>query len=177
MSDLLEAEQYFPLDHILNFDESNSYLVMAGDETVANVGQESVHQYTGWDTKANFTFFGTVAADGTKWPLVLLAKEKAQRCHKQLGVHSIDHIVWHSASGWCTENLMFLYLKGIHKILDGEPICPLMDQYTTHVTDAVVFTAWELGIYIIWIPNGATGRYQPLDKRVFGALKSKGKST
>jgi hypothetical protein len=51
-----------------------------------------------------------------------------------------------------------------------------MDQFTAHQTDSVVATAAALSIKIIWIPKGATGLYQPLDRRPCGALKSKGRA-
>jgi hypothetical protein len=51
-----------------------------------------------------------------------------------------------------------------------------MDQFTVHTTDKITETAEELGIEIIWVPKGATGKYQPLDRRTFGALKSKGRT-
>jgi hypothetical protein len=34
----------------------------------------------------------------------------------------------------------------------------------------------SLGILHLWIPKGATGIDQPLDRRVFGALKAKGRA-
>jgi hypothetical protein len=40
----------------------------------------------------------------------------------------------------------------------------------------VTKTAEELGIEIIWIPKGATGKCQALDRLTFGALKSKGRA-
>jgi hypothetical protein len=49
-----------------------------------------------------------------------------------------------------------------------------MDQFSAHKTDMVLSTAAKLTIEIIWIPEEATGIYQPLDRRMFGALKSKG---
>jgi hypothetical protein len=60
--------------------------------------------------------------------------------------------------------------------IPGEPICLIMDQFTVHTTDEVTKTAEELGIDIIWVPKGATGKYQSLDPRTFGALKSKGRA-
>jgi hypothetical protein len=49
-----------------------------------------------------------------------------------------------------------------------------MDQFSAHTTNPVLSIAAELTIEIIWIPEGAAEIYQPLDRRVFGALKSKG---
>jgi hypothetical protein len=48
-----------------------------------------------------------------------------------------------------------------------------MDQYTTHTTPEI---EEELGIKIVWVPKGGTGRSQPLDRRTFGSLKSNGKA-
>jgi hypothetical protein len=36
--------------------------------------------------------------------------------------------------------------------------------------------AEALGIHLIFILKGATGKYQPLDKRTFGVLKSNGRA-
>jgi hypothetical protein len=49
-----------------------------------------------------------------------------------------------------------------------------MDQFSAHGTDRVLSTARGLMVEIIWVPKGATRLYQPLDRRVFDALKSKG---
>jgi hypothetical protein len=49
-----------------------------------------------------------------------------------------------------------------------------MDQYTTHIAPEIEKEAEELEIKIIWVPKGGTGRCQPLDRRTFGARKSKG---
>jgi hypothetical protein len=114
---------------------------MTGNQVLANVGEESGHQYTNWGTKANFTFFGTVTAEDINSPLILPAKGKTQPCHKKLSVHSIDNKVWNYASRWCIDNLMIPSLKWMHKMADGEPTFQLINQYTAHITDAVIFPA------------------------------------
>jgi hypothetical protein len=68
------------------------------------------------------------------------------------------------------------YLHWLRARIPGEPICLITDQFTVHITDEVTKTEEELGIEIIWVPKGATGKYQPLDRRTFGALKSKGRA-
>jgi hypothetical protein len=57
-----------------------------------------------------------------------------------------------------------------------EPPCPLLDQPGTDTTELVTTKAEALGIETIWIPKGATGKHQPLDRRTFGAPKGKGKA-
>jgi hypothetical protein len=177
MAKLVGAFHQYPPDYILNFDESNWHLVMAGEQTVAPRGAETVHQYTEGDAKANFTFFATITAGGAKLPLILIAKGKTDRCHKQFGSHdAYDYEIWHSPTGWCTEPLMIRYLHWLRHRIPEEPLCLVMDQFTAHTPDQVQAEADQLDIEIIWVPKGATGRYQPLDRRTFGALKSKGKA-
>jgi hypothetical protein len=61
--------------------------------------------------KVTFTFFASVVADGTKFPLILAAKGRITRCHKQFGrYHAYWHEIWHSPTGWCTEVRMVQYL-------------------------------------------------------------------
>jgi hypothetical protein len=177
LAQLTAAYHRYPPYAIANFDESNWYLVMAGDETVAERGSECVNQYVDGDPKANFSFFATITADGRKLPLVLIAKGKTVRCHKQFGDHpQHEHHIWHSPSGWSTEPLMLDYLDWLRACMPAEPLCLLLDQYGTHTSPAMMAKAETLGIELIWIAKGATGRYQPLDKRTFGALKAKGRA-
>jgi hypothetical protein len=49
-----------------------------------------------------------------------------------------------------------------------------LDQFDADNTLEIHARADELGIELAFIPRGGTGTYQPLDRRVFGALKSKG---
>jgi hypothetical protein len=66
------------------------------------------------------------------------------------------------------------YLYWLHiRFPDGRLDC-ITDEFSAHTTDQVLSTAVELTIEIIWILEGATGIYQPLDRWVFGALKPKG---
>jgi hypothetical protein len=52
----------------------------------------------------------------------------------------------------------------------------MMDQYKTHTATEIQAEAESLGIEIFSGPRGGTGRYQPLDRRTFGALKSQGRA-
>jgi transposase len=177
MANLIAAHHRYPPSSIVNFDESNWHLVMADDQTVATRGAETVCHYCNGDPKANFSFFATITADGSKLPLILIAKGTTNRCHKQFGKHdAYIHDVWHSPSGWSTVTLMIEYLNWLRRQIPGEPLCLIMDQYTTHTAAETEREAENLGIEVIWVPRGGTGRYQPLDRRIFGALKSKGKA-
>jgi hypothetical protein len=72
----------YPPYLVVNFDESNWHLVMANDQMVAVRGAETMCHYCEGGVKANFAFFSTITADGSKPPLILIAKGKTDRCHK-----------------------------------------------------------------------------------------------
>jgi hypothetical protein len=52
----------------------------------------------------------------------------------------------------------------------------ILDEYLTHETDNFKAKAQSLGAFLLWIPKGGTEIYQPLDHRVYGALKAKGRA-
>jgi transposase len=58
----------FATSAIVNFDESSWRLVMTSGRTVAERGTETVKCDVNGDTKAGFTFFASILADGTKPP-------------------------------------------------------------------------------------------------------------
>jgi hypothetical protein len=70
---------------------------------------------------------------------------------------------------------MLQYLDWLREQLPPEPRCLLLDQYGTHTTEQMNRKAEALGIEFIFVPKGATKRYQPPDKRIFGSLKSNGR--
>jgi hypothetical protein len=163
----------FARSALVNFDESSWRFVMTSGRRVAERGAETVKQYV----KACFTFFASILADGTKLPLILLAKGKTQRCHKQFGQHpQYHHEIWHSQSGWCNGVIMEQYLHWLRASVTGPQLVLILDKFEAHERENIYELADALNILLIFIPRGGTGQYQPLDRRVFGALKAKGRA-
>jgi hypothetical protein len=138
-----------PAEPILNFDESNWRLVVASEKSSAERGAEVVPRLTGAVSKVSFTFFATCAGDGSKFPLILLAKGKPERCREQFGSVGHPHEVWHSPSGCCRELLVVHYLYWLRNWFPDGPLYCIMDQFRGHKTDQVSSTAAELTIEII----------------------------
>ena len=67
---------------------------------------------------------------------------------------------------------MYKYLNWLSEKINYRPFTLILDQYPSNVDEGVVISAKSLGINLIYIPAGATGLLQPLDRRVFGVLKS-----
>jgi hypothetical protein len=57
-----------------------------------------------------------------------------------------------------------------------DPIALVLDQYPVHVTPTSHTKARKLSIKLILVPKGRITRYQPLDCRIYGALKSKARA-
>jgi hypothetical protein len=65
------------------------------------------------------------------------------------------------------------YLKNLrNQVPTGERIFLICDVHPSHRTAPVRALATELNITLLYIPPGATDPLQPLDRMIFGALKS-----
>jgi hypothetical protein len=82
LAQLTTAYHRYPPHLILNFDEPNWNVVVAGDEVVAERGAESVQNDVDVDAKANFSFFATITAEGERIPFILIVKGKSNLYHK-----------------------------------------------------------------------------------------------
>ena len=85
-----------------------------------------------------------------------------------------DYEIYHSPGGFADEEAILHYLDIVHAWVKREPCALILDRYVSHQTDKVKQKAAALEIKLIYIPTSATDVYQPLDRRVFGVLKSKG---
>jgi hypothetical protein len=161
---------------VINIDETNWKVVNGAFRTWSPRGKESVHCTIQDDEKAGITAIAAIDAAGNKLPLTVIGKGKTRRCLAGYrwpdGVFQLTSI-----SGWTTSDVMCSYLHHLRQIpeyADG-PLVVILDTYSAHRTAAVKATAEELGIELEFIPPGCTDLLQPLDRRVFGVLKSYGR--
>jgi hypothetical protein len=172
---------------LANMDETNWKIAYPGAMTWAKKGATEVKVHVNYNEKESLTAIATVTADEsiTKLPLTIIAKGKTDTCHKQLGEHlGFKYDILHSKSGWSNARLMIEYLGILRRNYDeifadnpkytiGETWIDLIwDSYSAHRDKEVESAARGLKINLYFIPPGATDQYQPLDIKVFGALKS-----
>jgi hypothetical protein len=173
---LNEIPNEYPLDLIFNMDETAWRLYLSPMKGLAEKGSESVKLCSAKGEKESFTAFGAISADGQKLPLWIIAKGKTDRSHLKFGEHAQVRIA-HSINGWSTEELMLSYLLWIHEnVAQRRPCVLVLDVYPSHRTDNVKECARQSGIELLFVPAGATGRLQPLDRRIFGELKSRARA-
>jgi hypothetical protein len=94
---LNKAQEEFPPDHVISFDESSWHLIMSEDEVMKEVGSKVVHNFVDGGAKANFVFCFD-SGRRISFPLILIARGTTERYHKQFGGHpNYQHELWHSS--------------------------------------------------------------------------------
>ena len=121
------------------------------------------------------TVIAGVTASGTKLPLMFIAKGTTERCeNSQIGDVS-PHWSYHSETGWVTEEVFLHYLKILREHyggVDGPKLHLILDVYPSHRTEDIKNFAVGLNMDLLFVPAGRTDEFQPLDRAVFGSLKS-----
>jgi hypothetical protein len=168
------AEDY-PLERVFNMDETAWHLYMGPHKVLPEKGVEAVKLKTGRSEKESFSAFGAICADGSKLPLSIITRGRTSRSHAKFRDHEEGDVrITDSENGWCTEDVMVAYLERIHHDAAHRFPCALvLDVYPSHRTARVQQRAEELDIELLFVPAGATGRLQPLDRQIFGELKSR----
>ena len=160
-------------DRVLNGDETNITLYPDGKYMWAPKGSHDVQRWISGNKKTGFTVMATVDAAGGKLPLFVIAKGKTRRCER--GLEGLaEHKTDHSDSGWQNMETMMRYLNWLRELPQfstGE-LHLIIDCYSVHKSAVVRDLARTLGIILHFIPPGLTDKWQPLDRLVFGALKS-----
>jgi lysophospholipase L1-like esterase len=99
-------------------------------------------------------------------------QRKTPRSERTFGAH-LDVILQHTDSGSATGNLSPSYIEWLHRdIAQGYPATLILDVYPTHRTDLVFQTVTANDVELLFVPAGATRRFQPMDRRIFGELKA-----
>ena len=176
LEEIKEIKDKYTLDCIYNADETAWNVAMIGDRTITESGVDGVHININGNPKQNITILSTITASGKKLKLFMIAKGITNSCHKQLGSRALtEAIVKHSNSGWMNQKVFVEYLYWLNE-QDSRPKCLLLDQYKCHISEETMEVANKLNIRLVRIPKGGTGKFQPLDKRIFGVFKKKGVS-
>lgn len=166
-----------PLDRIINADETCWRILPSGLTTWAKKGAENISICTKDDEKKAITVMASITAAGTKLPLFVIAKGGTAAVETtQLG-DIAPHFAHHTTSGWMDTEAFKRYLMLLRErcFPDDDILFLIVDCYPAHRQQSVKDTAEALNIELIYIPPGMTDKCQPLDRRIFGALKQKAK--
>jgi hypothetical protein len=169
------------LDRVVNCDETAWRVLPTGLLTWAPMGADGVTVRLDGNEKDSVTVLASVTASGRKLPLFAIAKGTTTRSERnQLGQNS-TLVRDHSPSGWSTLETFKHYLDWLagyfaredHAALaPGDEVDLILDCYSVHRSFLIKEYAREHGIKLWFIPAGHTDELQPLDRAVFGAIKS-----
>ena len=121
--------------------------------------------------KRGFTAALCVAADGTKFPAMIVFKERngqiPPRVYQQL--QAPDNVRVHATrNGWMTrEALMIRVILGR---VDGRRLL-VLDSYPAHRTQEVSEALLERNVDVVYIPGGCTALAQPVDVSIAKPFK------
>jgi hypothetical protein len=169
---LHEARDRYPPNRILNFDETSWKCYLGPHKVIAERGTKTVKLHTPRGEKECYTGYGCISAAGDKLPFWIVCKGKTDRCHAKFGEHP-GVTIHHSPNGWTNEMMMIQYIQFLAELCKFEPFMLVLDVYKAHRTDKLKERAKELNIELLFVPAGGTSLYQPLDRRIFGELKSR----
>lgn len=178
-NEILKAIKEYDKGLIFNMDETPWNFVYRRGKVLAYRSIEEVNAELPEDIKKQFTVISTISSNGEKNSPIFLANGTTNRCHQQFGdmkSNEEEYIVYHSASGKTDDAVMIFYLKQLKTWAQNKECVLVLDQYPSHISDSTKDFAAEQHIQLIYIPVSGTDIYQPLDKYIFGILKSQASS-
>jgi hypothetical protein len=187
---LARIRRRYPPELTFNMDETSWKQIVNGAHTIADKGAEKVNCIFQGDPKTCLTAIASIDAGGGKLPLWILARGKTVRCEARYRNHDAvqaaiargDLVLGHQQNGWSNATVMAKYLQwlrarcnSLHGKRGRRPrrILLLWDIFASHRCQETKDLASLLSIRLEFIPAGMTGECQPLDRRIFGNLKSR----
>ena len=176
-----EAVCKYGWDYVFNMDETSVRINNGSTKTIAPIALDEIVIEGKRNEKECFTAIGTSTRNGLK-ELILLTKGTEKSCSKYFTDDEMKKKkkkkfeVWptNNQNGWVNEEIVLRYLKHLHDNWSkGQPCALIMDCYKAHHTLNVIKKADDLNIQLIFVPANGTSIYQPLDRRIFGIVKSK----
>ncbi|EAY19290.1 DDE superfamily endonuclease containing protein [Trichomonas vaginalis G3] len=173
------------ISRLINMDESKWYEHPIFGLTFGFKGVKNVVFKT-YNEKACITIVATITSNGEqRLPLMILLKD-SEECktfaEKFPNIYFVE-----SNKGWTTETGMIKYIKFIvdfykknyfshnqayFREKENQHIDLIVDKYLSHIGGQKLKQCLvKNNVSIYFVPSDATGRCQPLDVRVFGALK------
>ena len=168
---------------IFNMDETAWRLFNGSLRTLARRGADHVSSPAKLDEKDNLTVICTVSLAGEKLPPWVIVKGKTDRCEEKYrrdprlrSVLGRRLMMTHSKNGWATSEVMIAYLVWLSQRVDHHWSYLVWDLHSSHRDESVKIAAGENHVNLAYIPAGQTSVWQPLDVKVFGALKAHARS-
>lgn len=170
---LLERYKFDPT-HIWNCDETGITTVHVPPKILAQKGKKQIGGMTSGERGQNVTLICAVNAIGNSVPPMLIFPRVNFKPYMLTGAPP-GTIGAANSSGWSNE---FLFLQFMHHFIKNvrpsidKPALLLFDNYDSHVSIPVIDLAKRSGVVLMTFHPHTSHKMQPLDRGVFGPIKS-----
>lgn len=162
--------------NIFNLDETFWRILISNNLVIGHIGAENRKIISNVDPKTGFTAVFLISAAGIFHKPLIIFAGSTPKCLEKSGQCDDRHVFRKfTANGWIRADIIMFLLYQIYKITKGKRSVLILDQFSVHTEKCVQITAAKLKIKLIFVPVGATSKYQPLDVLVNGSIKSSGK--
>lgn len=163
----------YPLNQIVNADETAVYFDMPRNYTIQSRGEKEVAIKTTGYEKLRITVMLSVTGDGGKLnPYVILNRKTVPKL-----IFNKNVTVRAQKNAWMTSELMEDWLTNIWQRRPGALInrrsMLVMDAFRGHLTDKVKSLLRNKNCDVVIIPGGMTGQLQPLDISINKSFKGR----
>lgn len=162
----------YSVSNIYNMDETRVQCYEKQRKCLFEIGTDDTSIYVEADTHASFTATVAISADGDiiRDALTFL---KTDAENESVFAAARNVVVDSTPAGWQTAESMKRWLKRFQcDVTKGKSSCLFLDSASVHRAKGVESFANDLGLEFIWIPDGMTDKFQPLDRRLFGPCKT-----
>jgi hypothetical protein len=169
-------------ENILNMGETQRCLINSHQITITPRGAEGVSANFSCDPKMSLTAIAFISAAVDKLPLSIICRETTERCEQRFRDHFAAEIVrrklilCYQISRWPNNMVVKMVLRWVTERTRSGRNSLLWDTDIAHRDQAVKQYAAQKGLKLVFISPGMTDKYQPLDWRLFGSLKSRARA-
>ncbi|KAK3744950.1 hypothetical protein RRG08_048346 [Elysia crispata] len=167
-------EHKFSPNQIFNCDETGLTTVQKPKAVVAKRGTKQVGSITSQERGELVTVMYAVSASGNSIPPMMIFPRVNYRDHFIRGAPP-GTIGCANPSGWMTKGLFIKFLDHLIQQTNcsvDRKVLLVMDNHETHMSLEAVDLARANGIIMLTIPPHTSHRLQPLDRTVYGPLKT-----
>ena len=173
LANVMDKYKFSPGD-IYNTDETGCTTVQSPATVVTEKGKKQDGAITSAERGELVTVVYTVSAIGSVVPPLFIFPRVHYKAHfiRDGPTQCIGRA---THSGWMNEETFVEYLNHIIKHTRCSPekkILLILDNHDTHISLNVVDTARSSGVVLLTIPPHTSHRLQPLDRSVYGPLKT-----
>lgn len=161
--------------YFFNLDETKWNNINVSSTTIHVKGSDNAKILINGNEKEGFTLTLTISFSGKMLKPILTTKGSTNRCLNKY--HLTDDIIGtFSNNGWTNNGIVKIALEQIYIHTKGKKSVLLLDQYSSHISNFTKEEALKRNITLIYVPEGLTYKYQPLDVIINGILKQKSKT-